>query len=115
VPLPPDALRYPRRSSRKLESSLGVDLGGVRVHTGEASADAAEGVSARAIATAQDIHFGAGEYDRRPPKASDCSLTRSRIRCSRALASRVRRGFKLEVSSPADAAEIEADQAADRW
>ena len=52
----PDAARG------RFEQSLGVDLGGVRVHTGAASAEAARDLNAQAFATGQDIHFGAGHY-----------------------------------------------------
>lgn len=47
----------------KFESSLGADLGNVRVHTGAASADSAAAVSARAYTVGNNIHFGAGQYD----------------------------------------------------
>src|SRR5688572_6816768 len=53
----PDALRG------KFEQSLGADLGGVRIHTGERSADAAASLHAQAYTLGQDIHFGAGTYD----------------------------------------------------
>jgi hypothetical protein len=40
-------------------AAAGVDVSDVRVHTGSASASAAESVSARAFAVGQDVHFGA--------------------------------------------------------
>src|SRR4051812_9394422 len=46
----------------RAEASTGADLGGVRVHTGAASQDAAAAIGARAYAHGSDIHFGAGEY-----------------------------------------------------
>src|SRR5438045_608709 len=47
----PESVRSP------LEGSFGVDLGGVRVHTGEASGQAAASVAAQAYTVGQDIHF----------------------------------------------------------
>ena len=47
----------------KFEQSLGTDLGGVRVHTHSAAADASESLGARAYATGQDVFMGAGEYN----------------------------------------------------
>jgi hypothetical protein len=46
----------------KMEGQLGADLSAVKVHTGGASAKAAEGLGARAFTVGQDVHFGAGEY-----------------------------------------------------
>ena len=43
-----------------MEEKLGADLGGVRVHTGPASAAAAESIGARAYTIGSDIHLGAG-------------------------------------------------------
>ncbi|MBE7452608.1 MAG: DUF4157 domain-containing protein [Kofleriaceae bacterium] len=65
------------------EESLGARLDGVRVHTDSEAAGAAESMGARAFATGQDIFMGAGQYDQARPRASTCSPTRSRTRCSR--------------------------------
>jgi hypothetical protein len=46
----------------RFESSLGVDLSGVRIHTGEDSATAASAVGARAYTIGNDIHFAEGQY-----------------------------------------------------
>lgn len=45
------------------EPRLGVDLGGVRLHTGAADAAAAAGLNARAFAYGGDIWLGAGESE----------------------------------------------------
>jgi ElaB/YqjD/DUF883 family membrane-anchored ribosome-binding protein len=45
----------------RFESSLGVDLGAVRVHTGSSSTAAADAVRARAYTVGNDIHFADGE------------------------------------------------------
>ncbi|CAN5309155.1 hypothetical protein BH11MYX1_BH11MYX1_08870 [soil metagenome] len=97
---------------RKFESSLGADLSSVRVHTGSESATAASSVGARAYATGQDIHFGAGQYD--PSSSGGQHLLAHEVAHTvqqRGGASS--RQHKLEVSSPHDAAEHEADRAAD--
>ncbi len=93
------------------ESSLGVDLSAVRVHTGPSSADAASSLGARAYTTGHDIHFAAGAYD---PASQD-----GRHLLAHEVAHTVQqRGGaavqrKLDVSAPGDAAEHEADRAAD--
>jgi hypothetical protein len=46
----------------RFERSTGADLGGVRVHTGAESAEAAAAVDARAFAVGTDLHFAAGEF-----------------------------------------------------
>src|SRR5262245_2000795 len=52
----------PAPLQQKFERSLGADLSGVRVHSGGASAAAADAVDARAYTVGHDIHMGAGEY-----------------------------------------------------
>ena len=96
----------------RFESSLGTDLGAVRVHTGAESAAAAADLGARAFTTGQDIHFGAGEY--RPDDPFGVHLLGHEV------AHTVQQGSggggaqtKLEVSEPGDALEVEADRAAD--
>jgi hypothetical protein len=97
---------------RKFEGSLGADLSGVRVHTGGESATAASAVGARAFATGQDIHFGAGQYD--PVSSEGQHLLAHEV----AHTVQQRGGnpsgvqYKLEVSAPGDAFEHEADHAA---
>ncbi|MCC6995641.1 MAG: DUF4157 domain-containing protein [Deltaproteobacteria bacterium] len=55
-------IRLPDGLRGKLEDTAGVDLGEVRVHTGDAAAASAGALGARAATVQQDIHFGAGEY-----------------------------------------------------
>jgi Domain of unknown function (DUF4157) len=47
----------------QFERSLGRDLSGVRVHTGDAAGDEADRVNARAYATGQNIVFARGAYN----------------------------------------------------
>ncbi len=95
------------------ESSLGADLGGVRVHTGGESAAAASAVQAQAFTVGNDIHFGAGKYQPDDPfgmhlLAHEVAHTQQQAGGAGADAQ-----YKLEVSQPGDAAEVEADRAAD--
>jgi len=57
---------------RKVEGATGADLSGVRVHTGTASAEAAQSVEAKAYTVGQDVHFNAGQY--RPGSAEGDKL-----------------------------------------
>lgn len=102
APLPDDA-------RARFEASLGADLSAVRVHTGPASADAAEGLGARAFADGRDIHFGAGQYQ--PDDPYGFHLLAHEVAHTAQAGAGPR--TKLAVSSPGDAAEVEADRAAD--
>jgi CubicO group peptidase (beta-lactamase class C family) len=101
----PGALR------ERFESSLGADLSGVRLHTGEASAEAAGAVGAKAYTVGNDIHFGAGHYD---PSSSDglFLIAHEVAHTVQQQGGAPHRQNKLEVSTPGDAAEVEADRAA---
>src|SRR5258708_6320602 len=46
---------------RAVEPALGMDLGGVRVHTDAGAASAAQTMGARAFAHQSDVYLGAGE------------------------------------------------------
>lgn len=94
---------------RKFESSLGADLSSVRVHTGSSSHDAAHAVGAKAYTVGNDIHFGAGHYD--PSSSAGEHLLAHEVAHTVQQAGGLR--FKLEVSTPGDHLEVEADRAAD--
>jgi hypothetical protein len=105
APLPADV-------RARFEGSLGADLSAVRVHTGSASAEATRAVGARAYALGNDIHFADGQY--RPTDAFGIHLLAHEV------AHTVQQSggapapqYKLEVSQPGDAAELEADRAAE--
>src|ERR1051325_11499117 len=105
----------PETIQRKFESSLGADLSDVRVHTGAESASAAAAVGARAYTTGQDIHFGAGQYDPSSP-AGEHLLAHEVAHTVQQRGGALHSGgrqYKLEVSSPGDYLEHEADRAAD--
>jgi hypothetical protein len=101
----PDALRG------RFERSLGTDLGGVRVHTDGAAADASAALGARAYAVGQDVFVGAGQY--RPDTEDGARLLAHEVAHTvqqRGAAAAPQ--AKLEVSAPGDALELEADVAA---
>jgi peptidoglycan hydrolase-like protein with peptidoglycan-binding domain len=93
----------------RFESSLGVDLSPVRVHTGAESAAAASALGARAYATGNDVHFAAGQY--RPADPFGLHLIAHEVAHTVQQAPGAR--AKLEVTAPGDAIEEEADRAAD--
>ena len=104
------ALPGPLKST--FESSLGVDLSGVRVHTGGSSAQAAGAVGAKAYALGQDIHFGAGQYD--PSSSGGKHLIAHEVAHTvQQRGASTGAQFKLEISTPGDSCEVEADRAAD--
>ncbi len=47
----------------RMEDKMGVDLSGIRVHTGEGATKAADGLNAKAFTVGQDMFFGRGQYD----------------------------------------------------
>jgi hypothetical protein len=102
----------PQTLMRKFESSVGADLSGVRVHTGTESAAAAESVSARAYTVSNDIHFGAGQYNP-SSKGGERLLAHEVAHTVQQSGSAGAPQYKLDVSQPGDAAEVEADRAAD--
>lgn len=96
----------------QFERSLGTDLADVRVHTdGDAAASAAS-VGARAYAHGNDIHFGAGQFD--PGSARGAWLLAHEVAHTvQQAGGATSRQNKLEVSTPNDSLEHEADRAAD--
>ncbi len=98
----------------ELESSAGVDLGDVRVHTDAAAGAAAHAMQARAYTVGRDIHFAPGQYD--PSSAGGRHLiaheTAHTIQ-QRGAAPAVQ--AKLAVGAASDAAEVEADGFADAF
>jgi hypothetical protein len=101
----------PDRLLRLFGSSLGVDLSGVRVHTGPESAAAAAAVGAKAYTVGQDIHFAAGAYDP-GSNAGQQLLAHEVAHTVQQRGQAPRRQAKLEVSMPGDVAEHAADAAA---
>lgn len=96
----------------RFESSLGADLSAVRVHTGDASAHASTAVGAKAYTVGNDIHFGAGQYQPDDPFGLHL-LAHEVAHTQQQAGGTPHRQHKLEVSTPGDALEREADAAAD--
>ncbi|MCC6998575.1 MAG: DUF4157 domain-containing protein [Deltaproteobacteria bacterium] len=97
---------------KRFEGSLGTDLGAVRVHTGAASQAATASVGARAYAQGQDIHFGRGQFDP-GSEAGQHLIAHEVAHTVQQSGGAARPQFKLDVSTPGDRQEIEADRAAD--
>ncbi|HUQ06112.1 MAG TPA: DUF4157 domain-containing protein [Kofleriaceae bacterium] len=94
------------------QAATGTDLSGVRVHTGAAAGESARDLGALAYTFGHDIWFGEGQYQPGTP-AGDRLIAHE-------VAHTVQQGpagagvqTKLEVSTPGDAAEREADDAVD--
>jgi Domain of unknown function (DUF4157) len=93
-----------------MESVLGADLGGVRVHRDAASDGLAQRLSARAFTTGPDIFFRAGAYEPRTGTGLRL-LAHELIHVLQQAGSAVRR--ELELGAPRDACEHEADRMAE--
>ncbi len=96
----------------QFEGSTGADLSGVRVHTGSESAQAASAVGAHAYTVGQDIHFAEGKYAPADPFGLHL-LAHEVAHTVQQQGGAPSTQYKLEVSAPGDAHELEADRAAD--
>jgi hypothetical protein len=107
----------------KMEGQLGADLSGVKIHTGGASAQAADGLGARAFTVGQDVHFGGGEF-KPGTKEGDRLIAHELTHTVQGARSGVQRKAEErgnaahgvaghEVSQPGEPAEKEADAVAD--
>ncbi|HUH01211.1 MAG TPA: DUF4157 domain-containing protein [Kofleriaceae bacterium] len=91
----------------RLEATAQTDLSDVRVHSGSASAEAADALFAKAFTVGSDIHFGAGRYDAGGDGllAHEVAHTVQQTGTSGAPQAKP----TVEVSQPGDACEREAD------
>lgn len=99
----------------RLERSLGQDLGGVQVHTGAASATAARSVNALAYTIGQDVHFGEGQYNADSPGGELLIAHEVAHTVQQRGVSDSDPQTKLEVSTPGDAHEVEAERFAESF
>lgn len=95
----------------RLESGLGHDFSGVRVHSGPQSVRAAERLGARAYTLGNDIHLGAAAQAL-PARERRHLLTHEAVHTVQQGGARVAPHAGLPVSSPHDAAEREAEHIA---
>jgi hypothetical protein len=94
----------------QLESGLGTDLGGVRVHIDGAAARAAQSLNARAFTLGQAVYFGAGQYD--PGSAGGQRLIAHEVAHTvqqRGAVGAAPQRDGYDVSSPGDFHEVEAE------
>ena len=103
------SLDEPVRSS--LGQHLGYDLSQVRVHSGSASANAAESIGARAYTLGNDIHLGA-ETRGMDRNEYHGLLTHEAVHTIQQGGRTVAPHAGLKTSSPSDAAEREAEHIA---
>jgi hypothetical protein len=99
-------IHEPLRSS--IGEQLGQDFSHVRVHSGAASADAAEQIGARAYTLGTDIHLGKESHEL-ARSAFDRLIAHEAIHTVQQGGARVEPAAGLAVSDPSDAAEKEAD------
>src|SRR5258706_7268815 len=101
----------PEAVRRRVEAATGADLGAVRIYTGRRSQRAARILNARAFTVGNDIHFARGQY--RPGGVEgDWLIAHELVHTVQPGPGAVVRA-KLDVGTPGDAAEIEADAIAD--
>ncbi|MFI8234992.1 DUF4157 domain-containing protein [Streptomyces sp. NPDC085900] len=99
------ALDPPLRA--EMESHLGANLSGVRLHTSPAAAASANALRARAYTVGQDIVFGPGEY--RPEYTADRALI------AHELTHTVQQALGGAAPADSDSHERTADDASSRW
>jgi hypothetical protein len=94
---------------RQMESSLGADFGGVRIHTDQRSDSLNHALSARAFTTGQDIFFRDGAYQ--PGSSVGRELIAHELtHVVQQNGNAVKRA--MSVSQPGDPHEVEAEQTA---
>lgn len=93
---------------RQMESSLGADFSGVRVHTDHKADSLNRDLSARAFTTGQDIFFRQGAYQ--PATSDGRELIAHELTHVVQQGGGVRRA--MSVSQPGDPHEVEAEQTA---
>ena len=103
--------RIPEHLRGQFEQSLGLDLGGVRVHTGGAAAESSAALGARAFAVGQDVVLGAGQYAPETPDGA-WLLAHEIAHTVQQRDAVIGPQTKLEVTEDGDAMEGAADAAA---
>jgi uncharacterized protein DUF4157 len=104
----------PKATQDHMESALGADLGGVRVHTDSQADRAAQDIKAEAFTVGQNIYFGAGRYQPTTTGGQRLlahELTHTMQQWNGPVAA-ARAG--LSVSQPSEPQELEAEAVANR-
>lgn len=98
---------------KEMEGHFGQSFAGVSVHTDAAAAGASKDLNAHAFTMGQDIYFGQGAFD--PSSQGGKHLLAHELAhvAQGAGAAASASGQGVTISSPADAAEVAADRAAD--
>lgn len=99
----------------RMESSLGYDFSGVRVHTGPEASAAAKSVQAQAFTVGNEVVFNEGKYN---PSSADGQRTIAHelthvVQQSKGEVPGESRGGGVKVSDPSDWAEQQAEATAD--
>jgi uncharacterized protein DUF4157 len=95
----------------EMEARIGHDFGDVRMHDGAAAAGAAQALSARAFATGNDIVFNAGEHPSSDKRLLAHEL--AHVVQQRGAGGGAAAQPKLQLTTPGDSSEREADAVAD--
>ncbi len=100
-----------QETRQQMGSRLGADLEEVRLHTGPASARAANDLHARAFTRGQDVHFGAGQFQP-GTKAGDELLAHELVHTVQQSRGDARLRMSPAISQPSDPLEREAEAVA---
>ncbi|HEY4244819.1 MAG TPA: DUF4157 domain-containing protein [Kofleriaceae bacterium] len=108
-----DGAALPAELQRIAEAELGVSLAGVRIHTDELAARAAEAAGAEAFTVGEDVFFAAGAFT--PDTDAGRTLVAHELaHVAQALRGRHAAVDATQASRPGDALEVEADAVAAR-
>jgi hypothetical protein len=103
--------RLPDVNRAHMESALGADLSGVRIHRDPDAAHAANDISAHAFTVGQEIYFGAGQYDP-GTKQGNRLLAHELTHTLQQASGTVTAQAETPISSPADPLERDAEAVA---
>lgn len=103
-----------RATRDHMENAFGTDFGGVRVHTDTQAARAAGDINAEAFTHGQDIFFGANRFQPDTPAGQKLLAHELTHTVQQRNSSPAPAASDLSISHPNDAAEVEAEQVANR-
>jgi hypothetical protein len=103
-----------RATRDHMENAFGTDFGGVRVHTDSQAARAANDINAEAFTHGQDVFFGANRFQPDTPDGQKLLAHELTHTVQQRNSSPAPAASDLSISHPNDAAEVEAEQVANR-